>query len=155
MKEYIDFSNGPLPYTEDNEGVPFWEGTRQGEIRFPKCQKCHKYNWYPTVLCPYCQSDDIKWEKLTSQPRLYTWSDLKVSGPMWNVGTYHGVKSSEEVRIVALVEYEEAPQLFLATNLVECTPQDVYIGMPLEVVFQRVNDEVTMPLFRPLKKKTA
>ena len=65
---------------------------------------------------------------------------------MWNVG-----KKSDEQRIVALVEFDEAPDLFLATNIVDCEPGDIYIDMPLEVVFQRVNDVVTMPLFKPVK----
>ena len=148
MKEYIDFSNGPLPYTEDNEGVPFWEGTKQEEVRFPKCNNCHKYHWYPIILCPYCGSPDIKWQKLTSQPKLYSWSVVKMNSPMWNVGQ----QKSDEQRIVGLIEFEEAPNLYLASNIVECTPEDVYIDMPLEVVFQRVNDKVTMPLFKPVKK---
>jgi uncharacterized OB-fold protein len=52
---------------------------------------------------------------------------------------------------VALVEFEEAPGLYLVSNLVGCQPEEVYIGMPLEVVFQRVNDKLTMPLFKPIK----
>ena len=52
---------------------------------------------------------------------------------------------------MALVEFDEAPELYLTTDLVECRPEDIYIGMPLEVVFQRVNDRLTMPLFKPMK----
>ena len=36
------------------------------------------------------------------------------------------------------------------TNLVECEPEDVKIGMEVEVVFQPVTDEITLPYFRPV-----
>jgi len=50
---------------------------------------------------------------------------------------------------MVLVEFDEAPGFYLTSDLVECRPEDVSIGMPLEVVFQRVNDKITMPLFKP------
>jgi uncharacterized protein len=149
MNDYIDFSRGPLPDVEDQETGIFWKGTRQGEIRFPKCRSCHKFHWYPNILCPYCHSADIEWQVLKSQPRLYSWSEVDTNGPMWNVGNRDSVGTQ---RIVGLVEFDEAPDLYLATDVVGCRPEEVYIGMPLEPVFQRVNDKVTMPLFKPLKK---
>lgn len=54
---------------------------------------------------------------------------------------------------MVLVEFDEAPGHYLVSNLVECNPEDVHIGMPLEVTFQRVNDKLTMPLFKPINDK--
>jgi uncharacterized OB-fold protein len=48
---------------------------------------------------------------------------------------------------VALIELDEGPRLF--TNLVDCQPDDIRCGMPVEVVFDPVTDEVTLPKFRP------
>jgi len=53
--------------------------------------------------------------------------------------------------IVIMVEFEDVPGIYLTSNLVECKPEDVKIGMPLELVFQKVDDKITMPLFRPVK----
>jgi len=142
MKAYLDFSKGPLPDVEDYEGAPFWEGTRQGKISFPKCQNCNRFHWYPCTLCPFCHSPNIKWQELTSQAKLFTWSYVN-----WNLA----VAGIREPYIMALVEFEEAPELYLTTDLVECRPEDIHIGMQLEVVFQRVNDRLTMPLFKPMK----
>ena len=52
---------------------------------------------------------------------------------------------------MALVEFEEVPEVRLVTTLVDLELEDVRIGMPLKVIFQRVNDNVTMPLFKPVK----
>jgi uncharacterized OB-fold protein len=145
MKEYIDFSNGPLPDVEYRECAAFWEGTRKGEIRFPRCQDCKKYHFYPYWLCPFCHSPNIKWQALTSQPRLFTWTCVRRNlSPVFSIrGPY----------IVALVEFDEAPGFYLTTNLVECQPEDLQIGMPLEVIFQKVDDKITMPIFKPIKDK--
>lgn len=150
IKESIDFSKRPLPDAEDKEGGQFWEGTRQGEIRFPKCNNCNQFHWYPAVLCPFCHSSDIEWQALTSQPRLYTWTFVQ-----WNLAqtSYKDLFETQGPYIAALVEFDEAPGLYLPTNLFDCQPEEVHIGMPLEVIFQKVNDEITMPAFKPKRDK--
>ena len=146
-KENIDYSKGPLPDVDDKEGAPFWEGTCQGEIRFPKCRSCNQFHWYPCVLCPFCHSPDIEWQALTSQARLFSWTCVRRDlGPLFAIRGPH---------IIGLVEFDEAPDLRLVTNLVDCQPEEVYVGMPLEAVFQRVNDNVTLPLFKPKRDKSS
>jgi uncharacterized OB-fold protein len=54
-----------------------------------------------------------------------------------------------------MVEFDEIQDIHLVANLVDCQPEEVYIGMPLEVVFQKVNDKLTMPLFRPIKDRAS
>ena len=56
---------------------------------------------------------------------------------------------SEEVPyVLALVELEEGVKMF--TNIVECEPRDVRIGMPVEVIFVKATDQVSIPYFRPV-----
>jgi uncharacterized OB-fold protein len=145
MKTYIDFSNSPLPDVEFPEWATFWEGTRKGEIRLPKCRDCHQFHWYLSFLCPFCQSPNIEWQAITSQPRLFSWTCVRQD--LTQVFTIRGPY------IVAMVEFDEAPHLYFTSNLVDCPPEDVHIGMPLEAVFQKVDDKITMPLFKPMKTK--
>ncbi len=51
--------------------------------------------------------------------------------------------------IIAVVEIDEQQGLRLATNLVDVAPEDVRIGMAVEVVFEN-HDPVYLPLFRPV-----
>ena len=37
----------------------------------------------------------------------------------------------------------------MLTNIVECPVDDVEVGMPVEVTFRRMSDEISLPLFRP------
>jgi uncharacterized OB-fold protein len=50
--------------------------------------------------------------------------------------------------VVAVVELVEQVGLRVTTNIVDCPPSEVWIGMPVEVVFEQI-DDVFLPLFRP------
>jgi uncharacterized OB-fold protein len=78
---------------------------------------------------------------------LFTWTCVR-----WKLGPIFEIRGPH---IVALAEFEEAPYLYLVSNLVDCQPEDVRIGMPLEIVFQKVNDRLTMPLFKPKRDKSS
>ena len=53
--------------------------------------------------------------------------------------------------IVAIVELQEEPEIHFATNLLDCSPEEVSIGMPVRVAIQAINDEVSLPFFRPIR----
>ena len=48
---------------------------------------------------------------------------------------------------VAIVELDEG--FHMLTNLVDCPPEALRIGLPVEVTFQPMSDEITLPMFRP------
>ncbi|MND08825.1 hypothetical protein D3C83_317270 [compost metagenome] len=50
--------------------------------------------------------------------------------------------------VVALVELDEGPRL--VTNIVGCDPKDVKVGQRVEVVFEKIDDAITLPKFRPV-----
>ena len=51
--------------------------------------------------------------------------------------------------MLAVVELEEQHNLKLVTNIVECAEEDLRCGMPVEVTFEKITDQVTLPVFRP------
>ena len=46
------------------------------------------------------------------------------------------------------VELEEQEGLRLTSNLIDCGPEDIYVGMPVEVVFEKVSDKMALPMFK-------
>ena len=52
---------------------------------------------------------------------------------------------------IAVVELEEGPRLM--SNILECeqTPEALQLDMPLEVTFEKLTDEITLPQFRPAR----
>jgi len=51
---------------------------------------------------------------------------------------------------MAYVELDEGVRML--TNIVDCKPEDVKIGMPVEVTFEDATPEISIPLFKPTGK---
>jgi uncharacterized OB-fold protein len=48
-----------------------------------------------------------------------------------------------------MIQLEEGPRMMSNLINVEPSPKAIRCDMPVEVVFTRVSDEVTLPLFQP------
>ena len=128
----------PLP-TVSGETKPFWDAARQGRLLIQQCRRCQEHQWYPRGFCANCWSHEIAWVEASGQ------------GVVWTYTITHQNRSpgfQEEVPyVLALVTLEEGVKVF--TNVVECNPQDVYIGMPVQVVFREATPAIHIPYFRP------
>ena len=118
----------------------FWTGGQVGELRFLRCQNCGYYNHPPTPICPNCHSKELRFEAVSGRATLWTYT---VNYQPWMPGP-------ELPFIVAIVAIPEQDELRLTTNLVGVEPENVKIGMELEVTFENHGDEVWIPLFRPV-----
>ena len=130
----------PLPMaTEDTE--PYWDGAKAGELRLQRCGGCGHWRFPPSVLCPRCLSEDSEWRATSGRGKVHTF--IVVHRPQ-HPAFYEDVPYN-----VAIVELDEGPRLH--TRIVGCPNEEIAIGMPVEVTFERKNDDVTMPYFRPRK----
>ena len=129
----------PLP-TISGETKPFWEACRRGELLIQKCGSCDEYQFYPRAICANCWTTDIAW--VTASGKGTVWS-FTVTQQNRTPGFADDVPYA-----LALVELEEGVKMF--TNIVECDPKDVSIGMPVEVTFIRATDRVSIPYFKPV-----
>lgn len=129
----------PLPIpTEDT--ATYWEGTRQGELRAQKCADCGYLRWPPSPVCPRCLARGHGWVRLSGRGRVYSWIVVhKSQHPAFWGDPFN----------VAIVELDEGPRLH--SNLVEVELGAIRIGLPVEVVFEKQNDEITLPKFRPVR----
>jgi len=118
----------------------FWRGGRQGELRFLRCGPCGCWIHPPSPRCPDCLSKDV--------------APAAVSG----LGTVHSftlnyqpwVPSSDHPYVIALVALDEQDGLRLMTNVVNCPPDAVSVGLRVRVVFENHDDDVWFPLFEPV-----
>jgi uncharacterized OB-fold protein len=130
----------PLPRPNEDT-APYWEAARNGELRMQKCGACGSIRFPPSLLCPTCLSEESEWVKLSGRATVFSWIVIHQSQhPAFNADTPYNV---------AIVELEEGPRLH--TNIVECANEDIHIGMAVEVVFDKVSDDTTLPKFRPRK----
>jgi uncharacterized protein len=124
----------PTPETEH-----FWEGTRNSELRLQRCSQCDQAYFPPRPFCPQCGSRDTNVFKASGRGTLYSF--IISARPM------PGFTPPYAIAVVAL---EEGPRLM--TNIVGCpqTPEALQLDMPLEVAFEKQDDSITLPVFRPV-----
>jgi uncharacterized OB-fold protein len=128
----------PLPaINQDNHS--FWTGGGKGALMIMRCAACRNYIHPPVRFCPRCESRDVGPEQVSGRARVYSFT---VNHKVWIPGL-------QVPYVLALVEIEEQEDIYLPTNITGCDPADVYIGMPVEVIFEPVED-LFVPLFRPV-----
>ena len=130
--------NKPLPSVV-GETRPYWDSCRRGELVIQRCDKCSEYQFYPRGICANCWSNDIKWVRASGRGTVWTYTV-----------TYQNRTqgfTQEIPYVLALVELEEGVRMF--SNIVECNPREVTIGMPVEVTFVQATDRISVPYFKP------
>ena len=128
----------PLP-TVSGETKFFWDACGRGELLIQKCDSCGEYQFYPRAFCANCWTTDIKAVRASGKGTVWTYT---VTQQNRTAGFVDDVPY-----VLALVELEEGVRMF--TNIVECSPNDVTIGMPVEVTFTRATNEISIPYFKP------
>jgi uncharacterized OB-fold protein len=126
----------PLP-TPTPVSAPFWKGCQRGELLVQRCGACGEHVFIPMPCCTHCTSLDLEWVRSSGQGTVYSYSVV------WRPQQ----PAFATPYIVAIVEMEEGWKML--SNLLDCTPEAVAVGMPVEVVFREMSDETTLPYFRP------
>ena len=127
-----------LPTIEE-ESRPFWDAAREGKFLIRRCEACHAAHHYPRPFCPVCWSGDVVWEQASGRGTLYTYSTIFVNDlpPFGERLPY----------VAAAVDLEEGPRVM--TNIVDCDPAMLTVGMAVQVTYQEITPEITAPMFRP------
>ncbi len=130
----------PLPVPSP-ETQRFWDGCKNHELWLPFCRDCRRFYFYPRDFCPQCFGWDTEWRRASGRGRIYSYAiHYRAWHPAW---------ADEVPYISALVELEEGPRLYTNIVGVEPDPQKVQCDMAVEVVFDDVTEEVSLPKFQP------
>ena len=129
--------NKPLPRITSLT-KEFWEGCKRHELLIQRCKDCGTYHHYPRSMCPDCGSWNAEWARVSGKGKVYTY--------IVAVQPFHPAFSGDVPYAVAIVELEEGVRM--VSNIMDCGPDDIYIGMPVEVVYDDVAEEVTLPKFK-------
>ena len=129
----------PLPAPDDPMTAPYWEGARRGELVIQRCARCGAFRWYPRPACHECWSLDAEWAPVSGRGTVYSY--VVVHHP------FAAAFRDDLPYIVVVTELDIG--IRIPATLKDCDPEDVRIGLPVEVRFDRVSDEVTLPYFVP------
>lgn len=131
----------PIPVVS-NWSKPFWDAAREEKLVIQHCQDCGKNIFYPRIACPQCFSDNLDWIKASGKGTVYTYTVVESNAPSTFI--------ADMPFVIALVKLAEGVQML--SNIVGCKPEDVRCDMPVEVVFEKLNEEFNLPKFRPVSK---
>ncbi len=120
---------------------PFWDAARERRLSIQRCAACNRYVFYPRPLCPYCGATDLAWTDVSGRGTLYSYTIARrpTARPFEPDVPY----------VIAIVELEEGPRMVTNIVDVEQTPEALVLDMALDVTFERLSDEISLPVFRP------
>lgn len=125
--------------TEHNRA--FWTGGADGQLLIAWCTGCARWVHPPAADCPEC-SGTLVAKPVSGHATVFSYTV--------NHQPFHPAVPVPYV--VAIVELVEQPDLRIATNIVDCDPDSVHVGLPVEVRFERHDvgdDTVYAPVFTP------
>ena len=128
----------PLPKLL-KRNTPYFEGAQAGELRVQHCASCGHNFFPPSTRCPNCLSTDIGWQAVSGRGKVWSWIVMHQR--------YFAGFADELPYNVALIELEEGPKLM--SHVVGVENSALRCEMPVEVVFERATDEISLPMFRP------
>ena len=121
----------PTPETKH-----FWDGTKAGELRLQRCDRCSKVYFPPRPFCPACSHRSVSVFRASGRARLASYVINHRSHPAWD-GPY----------AIALVELEEGVRMM--GTVTGCPVESVRIGMPVEAYAVECGDGMAVPFWRP------
>ena len=121
---------------QNRDTAYFWEGTKAGELRIQTCNSCGARRHPPGPACPDCGALDRGHVVASGRGTVFSYV----------VHRHPPVPGRELPILLVLVDLDEGVRM--VGELVDTEPEKVEIGMPVVVDFQRIDDDLTLPVWR-------
>lgn len=128
----------PLPQPTLSS-APFWASGADGVLCIAQCANCGRRVHSQTALCPYCRGRDLPLTPVSGRGVVVGFT---VNEQQW-------LANFPPPYVVAIVALEEDPAVRLTTNIVNCDPGTVCVGLNVRVVFAEQGSKIWLPLFEP------
>jgi uncharacterized OB-fold protein len=123
--------------------APYWRAARDGKLLIQRCASCARYIFYPRLQCPACFAAEPEWVEASGRGKVYSYSVVLNNPP--------SAFQQDVPFVIAIVELEEGVRLM--TNIIGCDPESVRCDLPVEVVFEKLTDKITLPKFTPVSPR--
>jgi uncharacterized protein len=134
----------PLPSVDDDSREQ-WDGFKDRKFLLYRCKNCAAWYW-PKAFCRNHDNEpffgNLEWTEASGRGKVFAFNIHRQA--------MHPAFEQEVPYVYALIELEEGPMF--GSNVVGCAPEDVYIGMPVEVTYEDITPEYTLPKFRPISR---
>ena len=120
---------------------PFWDAAREHRLVLQHCASCDRPIHYPRVACPHCGGSDLDWRPVSGRGTVYSFTVVVSNAP--------SAFLAEMPYVVAVIELDEGVRML--SNIVEADPEHLSCDLPVEVVFEELDEHFTLPKFRPVR----
>ncbi len=132
----------PLPVITD-QTRPFWTAAKNRKLVLQRCQRCATFNFHPKPWCIECGSRELVWTDAKPFGTVYSYT-VSYSVAM----NYQGWAADLPV-VMCLIDLDDGARMY--AQVTGCRPEDMRIGMRVEVYFEDISDEAGIPKFRPTR----
>jgi len=136
---YLPAGALPPPAITD-DARPFWEACRRHQLTVQRCTGCGAFRHLPSPVCWRCRGFAHEWMVVSGR------------GTVFSYAIVHRAFLPELAPAVpynvVVVALDDAPGVRLVSNLVDADPSELRIGLAVEVCFEEMSDEITLPRFR-------
>lgn len=127
----------------DSESEPFWRAAREGRFLIMRCRPCDRSYFYPRRYCPRCWSDETEWQQASGRGTVHTYSIVHQSpAPPFSDWVPYAV---------VLVDLDEGVRVMANWDR-SASLDRLAVGAQVEVVFEPITDDISLPRFRPLSR---
>ena len=134
--------NRPQPQFPEPDTEHYWEGARQGELRYQQCTDCNEVVFTPRAHCPGCGTSALDWKVSSGEGEVYTYSVVRQNRMpgFQELGAY----------AVAYIDLDEGFRIFSTIVGVDDPTQEISIGQRVKVEFEQQDEgDYPIPVFRP------
>lgn len=116
----------------------FYDGCNEGKLLYQKCRDCNEVIFFPQSICPGCLSHNVEWKESQGKGKLYSFTITHSNAPP--------EFAKDTPYVLAIVEMNEGYKMM--TNIIETDFDRLKCDVDVEVVFDKVTEEITLPKFR-------
>lgn len=120
----------------DAENRAFWTGGSEGRLNIMKCGDCGKFTHPPLLMCRHCQGEAMTPHAVSGKGMVETYT---VNHQAWMPGL-------EVPFVIARVRLDDAPEVIITSNVINCPVDAVDFGDKVQVTFEE-QDGIWYPLF--------
>jgi uncharacterized protein len=118
----------------------FWDRCNEHQLAFQRCSECGTFRHPPGPRCHTCRSDQYEWAPVGGDGTVYSYTIVT-----------HGVHPALMEKLpfnVVLVEFGDAPGVRLVSNIVDAEPDELRVGMDVQIAWEDADDGTALPRFR-------
>jgi uncharacterized OB-fold protein len=134
------------PDTDDWDTRPWWEACARHEFVMQRCTACGTHRYPPKPVCYQCQSLDYDWPQIEGHGLIYSYEIV--------VHPVHPSLRDRVPYIAVVVELPQASGERIIGNLLDAQPEDVEIGLEVALIWEDVEDGLSLPQWRLSERRS-